>query len=44
MHEDMTSRSSNDPGQVRAAFRRFQRLNNSMQASGAIGSADREMP
>jgi hypothetical protein len=42
MHEDTASHSSNDPQRVRAAFRRFQRLNNSMQASGANGCADRD--
>jgi hypothetical protein len=42
MHWDMTSRSSNDPQRVRAAFRRFQRLSNAMQASGADGFAGRE--
>jgi hypothetical protein len=41
MYWDMTSRSSNDPQRVRAAFRRFQRLNNAMQASGADGFAGR---
>jgi hypothetical protein len=41
MHWDMTSRSSNDPQRVRAAFRRFQQLNNAMQASGADGFAGR---
>jgi hypothetical protein len=44
MDEGMSSRSSNDPSWVRAALRRFQRLNNSMLASGADGFADRETP